>query len=74
MLCPANMLGYLSAIRPACTGGHVECGSLFTLSLEGLPPSADRACPGVLLASTGERQLVPLSRGISRLAPLSLQL
>ena len=40
------MLGYLSAIRL----NHVECGSL-------LPLFAARACPGVLLALTGNANL-----------------
>jgi hypothetical protein len=41
------MLATVSDAHPP--GGHVECGSL-------LPLSAARACPGVLLASTWERQ------------------
>jgi hypothetical protein len=50
MLCPANMLGATPAIRLILTGArYVECGSL-------LPPSAERACPGVLLASPWDRQ------------------
>jgi len=52
------MLGYLFAIRLMRTGAsnYVECGSLFTLSFEGLPPFAARACPRVLLASTWKRR------------------
>jgi len=31
-----------------CAMNYVECGGLFTLSFEGPPLSAARACPGVL--------------------------
>ena len=38
--------------RSRDTAAHVECGGLFTLSFEGLPLFAVRACPDVLLAFT----------------------
>src|SRR5690242_11270290 len=58
------MLGYLFAIRLMRTGAsnYVECGSLFTLSFEGLPPFAAHACPRVLLHQPGNADV--------RLSPL----
>ncbi len=52
MLCPANILGYLRAIRLAIAGPHVECGSL-------LPLFAVRACPDVLQPCARESTGMP---------------